>query len=370
MRRTLAFALLILGSATAITAQTNSTTRLVPYSGTAQDHAGVPLSGQVEVIFQLFEEQEGGARRSARNQRVHADDRGRYLAYLGFGAPMPKSRSAKSGLAGWRSRSRGAHCRERCWWRSPPRCARRMRQDALCRPARLLLCAEPARMGALETSAGIRGSWLPSMALASRGSSQSGRLSGVPQAVLRHQRRARRTESDVGLTDPTGGGVVDSVFTIRNFDNNTVLLYPESVAAAALRHQYGRERRMDRYRRRRRGLAPGTGQVERSTSLHRHVDAEGAESSFVGKGDSRPVQSVSAPGFATAVRRSRRSTASAHLQLWAFHARSDAGITGLLINSVGRRSDDTDDGNFSNDCRPQRDRGSESVCADSAVRAS
>ena len=24
-----------------------------------------------------------------------------------------------------------------------------------------------------------------------------------------------------GLTDPTGGGVVDSVFTIRNFDNNT-----------------------------------------------------------------------------------------------------------------------------------------------------
>jgi hypothetical protein len=25
----------------------------------------------------------------------------------------------------------------------------------------------------------------------------------------------------VGLTDPTGGGVVDSVFTIRNLDNNT-----------------------------------------------------------------------------------------------------------------------------------------------------
>ena len=70
MRRTLVFAVLILGSATAITAQTNSTTRLVPYSGTAQDHAGVPLSGQVEVTFQLFEEQEGGAPLWRETQRV------------------------------------------------------------------------------------------------------------------------------------------------------------------------------------------------------------------------------------------------------------------------------------------------------------
>ena len=53
MRRLFGFALLVLISASVVAGQTPSTTRLIPYSGTALDVAGTPLPGSVMLVFEL-----------------------------------------------------------------------------------------------------------------------------------------------------------------------------------------------------------------------------------------------------------------------------------------------------------------------------
>ena len=91
MRRILEVALLLLTLAQASFAQTTPTTRLIPFSGSAVDAAGFPLSRQIVVTFELFEDQEGGAALWRETQQVRADERGRYLAYLGAIEVLPQS---------------------------------------------------------------------------------------------------------------------------------------------------------------------------------------------------------------------------------------------------------------------------------------
>jgi hypothetical protein len=89
VRRRLALALVVLASASLATAQSTSTTRLVPYAGTAVDAGGAPFTGAVTAIFELYEEPEGGSPLWHEIQNLTTDARGRYLAYLGSETPIP-----------------------------------------------------------------------------------------------------------------------------------------------------------------------------------------------------------------------------------------------------------------------------------------
>lgn len=62
MPRTLAFMFVALVHAVVALAQSSAPTRLIPYSGTATDAAGGPLTGAVTVTFALYEDQDGGGR--------------------------------------------------------------------------------------------------------------------------------------------------------------------------------------------------------------------------------------------------------------------------------------------------------------------
>ncbi len=66
-----------------------ATTRLVPVSGTLTDAGGTPLAGAQTVTFALFDEMERGTLLWSEAQTVTADDRGRYVAYLGAVVALP-----------------------------------------------------------------------------------------------------------------------------------------------------------------------------------------------------------------------------------------------------------------------------------------
>ncbi len=67
----------------------SSTTRLIPISGTLADSAGTPLSGAQTVTLALFDEAEGGTLLWSEPQTVTADERGRYVVYLGAAVALP-----------------------------------------------------------------------------------------------------------------------------------------------------------------------------------------------------------------------------------------------------------------------------------------
>ena len=62
VRLSLGVVFLVLGSTIAANGQTTSTTRLIPYSGTAVDASGAPLTGAVDLTLALYEERDGGVR--------------------------------------------------------------------------------------------------------------------------------------------------------------------------------------------------------------------------------------------------------------------------------------------------------------------
>jgi hypothetical protein len=90
VRHSLALALATLIGSTLVQAQTQPTTRLIPYESTAISATGAPLTGPLTVTFELYEEPQGGAPLWRETQQVEADANGRYLAYLGAVAPMPQ----------------------------------------------------------------------------------------------------------------------------------------------------------------------------------------------------------------------------------------------------------------------------------------
>ncbi len=65
------------------------TTRFIPVSGTLTDAADAALAGLQTVTFALFDEAEGGTLLWSETQTVTADDRGRYVAYLGAAVALP-----------------------------------------------------------------------------------------------------------------------------------------------------------------------------------------------------------------------------------------------------------------------------------------
>ncbi|MBZ5545917.1 MAG: hypothetical protein LAO07_19950, partial [Acidobacteriia bacterium] len=70
----------------------SSVPRLVRFNGTVKDATGKPLSGPVDVTFELFREDSGGQPLWWETQRVEVDAQGRYVVLLGAmhpdGLPM------------------------------------------------------------------------------------------------------------------------------------------------------------------------------------------------------------------------------------------------------------------------------------------
>ena len=107
MRHTFAITLVIAAQAVVAAAQTPSTIRLDPYAGTVTDDSGSPVAGAVNLTFELYEEQDGGAPLWSEDQRVNTDDRDAISCTWAVGSEMPAGiASVKSALAGSRSRSR------------------------------------------------------------------------------------------------------------------------------------------------------------------------------------------------------------------------------------------------------------------------
>lgn len=194
-----------------------ATTRLMPVSGVLTDERGRPMSGPVTVSFELYDEREGGALLWTESQRVEADARGRYTAYLGAVAGVPQA-AFSSEQARWLAVRVGR--------RELPRMMLVAVPYALHAADAATLAGQPASSfvrsrddGRLETGSGllvagtaVDGSGIPGQ-IAKFNSSTTIGSSVISETVT--------NRIGFGLTDPTGGGVVDSVFTIRNFDNNT-----------------------------------------------------------------------------------------------------------------------------------------------------
>ncbi len=91
--RSFAFVVALISTASVVVAQdtpaSSPTTRLIPVSGILTDAAGTPLAGAQMVTFALFDEAEGATLLWSETQTVTADDRGRYVAYLGTAVSLP-----------------------------------------------------------------------------------------------------------------------------------------------------------------------------------------------------------------------------------------------------------------------------------------
>ncbi len=88
-----AFVVALISTAPVVVAQdtpaASPTTRLMPLSGVLTDAAGTPLAGPQTVTYALFDEAEGGTLLWSEVQTVTADERGRYVAYLGAAVSLP-----------------------------------------------------------------------------------------------------------------------------------------------------------------------------------------------------------------------------------------------------------------------------------------
>jgi len=216
VRRTFGVALAVFASAISASAQPASTTRLIPYSGTAVDAAGSPRIGQVRAVFELFEEQEGGTPLWREAQRVATDDRGRYLVYLGSVTPLPQSAFSEE-RARWLAVTIDNRPLPRVMLVAVPYALRAADADTLGGQPAASFVRQRAD-GRLETSAGAV------VDAVVDGSGTPGQLAKFTAPTIVGNSVISESATNrigVGLTDPTGGGVVDSVFTIRNLDNNT-----------------------------------------------------------------------------------------------------------------------------------------------------
>ena len=218
MRRLFAVVLTVLCSVSLSVAQTPSTTRQIPYAGTALDDTGAPLTGEVALTLELYEDQEGGTPLWRERQRVQTDPRGRYLAYLGAVRPLPQAAFTQE-RARWLSVSINSRPVPRVKLVAVPYALRAADADTLGgQPASSFVRSRAD--GRLETSAGV-------VAVdAVDGTGVPGQLAKWVTSTFQSSSIISESATNrigVGLPDPTGGGVVDSVFTIRNFDNNTGL---------------------------------------------------------------------------------------------------------------------------------------------------
>lgn len=193
-----------------------STTRLVRFAGVLTDVAGNPLVEPQTVTFSLFEQAEGGTALWTETLTVTPDDHGRYTVGLGSMTPLPQAMFTRE-QARWIGTAIDGHDLGRTALVAVPYALKAADADTLGgHPASNYV--RTRQDGQLETSAGLVS-----------GPTVDG--TGVPGQIAKWAGGTTLTNSVIsesssnrvgfGLVDPTGGGVVDSVFTIKNYDNNT-----------------------------------------------------------------------------------------------------------------------------------------------------
>jgi hypothetical protein len=195
-----------------------STTRLVRFAGVLTDAAGNPLSGPQSVTFMLFDQADGGTALWTETLTVTADDRGRYAVNLGSTTPLPQD-AFRDERARWLGVTVENNAQPRVMLSAVPYALRAADAETLGgQPAADFVRARAD--GRLETSAGtittasVEGSGVPG---------QLAKFSDPTTLSSSIISESATNRIGVGLPDPTGAGVVDSVFTIRNYDNNTGL---------------------------------------------------------------------------------------------------------------------------------------------------
>jgi hypothetical protein len=193
------------------------TTRLVPISGVLSDGRGQPISGSVAVTFELFDSQLDGTLLWTETQQVEADGRGRYTVYLGAAAGVAQE----------------AFSSEQARWLAVTVDGRELPRTMLVAVPYALHAADAENLGGQPASSYVRsradgkletngGIVVAEPAIEGSGiAGQIAKFTGGETLSSSVISESARNRIGFGLTDPTGSGVVDSVFTIRNFDNNT-----------------------------------------------------------------------------------------------------------------------------------------------------
>jgi len=193
-----------------------STTRLLRFAGALTDAAGAAVTGSQTVTFTLFDQPQGGTALWTETLTVTADDRGRYAVNLGSSTPLPQE----------------VFSTEQARWVGTAIEGRDLGRTALVAVAYALKAADADTLGGhaagtyvrtrkdgqLETNAGLLSG------LAVDGSGVPGQITKwAGSTTLGSSVISESSDNRVGfgLTDPTAGHVIDSVFTIKNFDNNT-----------------------------------------------------------------------------------------------------------------------------------------------------
>lgn len=206
------------GSATAqnLAAGQAPATRQLPVSGVLTDADGNPRSGTAILTFGLYDAQENGTLLWTEVREVQADERGRYGALIGAISPLPQE-IFNSEQAQWLGIEFEGRQLPRTMLVAVPYALRAADAETLGgRPLSSFVLAGPD--GKLQTGSSavaeplIDGSGTPGQM------AKFTTATDIGSSIISETATGR---IGIGLTDPTGGTVVDSQFTVRNFDNNT-----------------------------------------------------------------------------------------------------------------------------------------------------
>jgi hypothetical protein len=225
MTRSYILALLVLGMSIPARAQNlpsppdgQSTTRMIPVSGTLTSADGAGLTGAVTVTFGLYDAQDGGSALWQETQQVQADARGRYAAYLGVTTPLPQE-AFNQEKARWFGVEIDGRPLPRAMLVAVPYALRAVDADTL-RGTELSSFVLKGSDGRLRTADGV------AVVEAVNGSGTVGQIAKFTTAT--DVGNSIITESGtnnlgIGTTDPTEGGLIDSKVTIRGADGGTAL---------------------------------------------------------------------------------------------------------------------------------------------------
>ena len=195
-----------------------STTRLLPVSAVLTDAGGQPRKGAAVVTFGLFDAQQDGTLLWTEVQEVHADDRGRFSAYLGAASPVPQEVFSNE-QARWLSIGVDGRELPRIMLVAVPYALRAADAETLGgKPLSSFLLAGPD--GKVRTSDGVAAEPLID------GSGTPGQLAKfITSTVVANSiiTESATNRIGIGTTDPTESGALDSRVTIRGSDGATAL---------------------------------------------------------------------------------------------------------------------------------------------------
>ncbi len=195
----------------------SSTTRMVRFAGVLTDASGGPLVGPQTVTFTVYDAADGGAALWTETLAVTADEHGRYATYLGSTVALPQHLFSTE-QARWIGTSVDGRELARTALVAVPYALKAADADSLGGTplSSFVLTSPDGRLqradGATFDSPAVDGTGIPNQ-LAKWGTSTTLGASVMSESVT--------NRVGVGLPDPTGGGVVDSVFSIKNYDYNT-----------------------------------------------------------------------------------------------------------------------------------------------------